>query len=217
MKTELKKLGDAFIPLANWRPAWPTLLAALMAIAGFLLCGISWWFLVLAGVGTFGPGLLREIGLLHDKDEFQRRATHRAGYHAFLVVGLVAFALIAWFRSGEREIQNPGELATLLLALLWSTWFFSSLLDFWGAQRTAFRVLTAFGVVWLAFTIISNTGTEWSGWPALLLHPLLALPFFVLAWLSRCWPRIAGILLLIAGVLFTRFFGFFDDAKIVED
>lgn len=36
----------------------------------------------------------------------------------------------------------------------------------------------------------------------MLLHPLLASPFFVLAWLSTRWPRVAGILLLTVSVLF---------------
>ena len=48
-------------------------------IAGFWLASLSWWFFLLVAVGTLGPGILREIGWLHDKDEFQRRADHRAG------------------------------------------------------------------------------------------------------------------------------------------
>jgi len=47
------------------------------------------------GVGAFGPGILRELGWLKDQDEFQRRAAHRAGYHAFAVTGLVAFFIYA--------------------------------------------------------------------------------------------------------------------------
>ena len=68
------------------RKRWPTrtnLIAGGMVVAGFLLTGISWWFLLLAAFGTFGPGILREMGWLRDQDEFQRQAVHRAGYHAF--------------------------------------------------------------------------------------------------------------------------------------
>jgi O-antigen ligase len=43
----------------------------------------------------------------------------------------------------------------------------------------------------------------------LLLHPLLALPFFAVAWLSGCWPRIAGVLLLCMAAIFAQFFGMF--------
>ena len=189
----------------RWRPTRTNLAAGGMVIAGLALpsfTNLSEWFLLLAALGTFGPGILREVGWLRDKDEFQRQAAHRAGYHAFLTVGLVAFALVAFFHSGERTIKDPQELATLLLALLWFTWFFSSLLAYWGAQKTTPRILIAFGSVWLVFTIAGNVGSEWSGWLALLLHPLLASPFFVLAWLSTRWPRVAGILLLTVSVLF---------------
>ncbi len=34
----------------------------------------------------------------------------------------------------------------------------------------------------------------------MLLHPLLAAPFFVLAWLSTRWPRVAGVMLLVVSV-----------------
>ncbi len=186
----------------RWRPTRTSLVAGAMVIAGFLLTQVNWWFFLLAAAGTFGPGILRELGWLCDKDEFQRQAAHRAGYHAFLTVGLVAFVFVAFFRSSERTIKDPQELATFFLALLWFTWFFSSLLAYWGAQKTATRILIAFGSVWLVFTIAGNVGSEWSGWLALLLHPLLASPFFVLAWASTRWPRVAGILLLTVSVLF---------------
>jgi len=181
----------------RWRPTRTSLVAGVIVIAGFLLTEVNWWFFLLVAAGTFGPGILREIGWLRDKDEFQRQAAYRAGYHAFLIVGLVAFILVAFFRTGGT-VEHPHRLVTFFLSLLWFTWFFSSLLAYWGAQKTATRVLIAFGCVWLVFTIISNLGPEWTGWLALLLHPLLAAPFFVLAWISRRWPRVAGVLLLIA-------------------
>lgn len=180
----------------RWRPSRTNLVAGGMVIGGFLLTSLSWWFLMLTALGTFGPGLLRELGWLHDKDEFQRQAAHRAGYHAFLTVGLLAFFLVAFFRSGGT-MENSHRLASFFLALLWFTWFFSSLLAYWGPQKTAARILIAFGSVWLVFTIVSNLGSEWTGWLALLLHPLLAAPFFVLAWLSTRWPRVAGVMLLV--------------------
>lgn len=186
----------------RWRPTRTNLIAGGLVIGGFLLTEVNWWFFLLVAAGTFGPGILLEVGWLRDKDEFQRQAAHRAGYHAFLIVGLVAFLLVAFFHSGERTIRDPQELVTLLLALLWFTWFFSSLLAYWGAQKTTTRILIAFGSVWLVFAIVSNLGPEWTGWAALLLHPLLAAPFFVLAWLSTRWPRIAGVLLLTVSVLF---------------
>lgn len=183
----------------RWRPTRTNLIAGGLVIGGFILTEVNWWFFLLVAAGTFGPGILREMGWLRDKDEFQRQAAHRAGYHAFLTVGLVAFLLVVFFRTGGT-MEHPHRLVTFFLALLWFTWFFSSLLAYWGAQKTAARILIAFGCVWLVFTIVSNLGPEWTGWAALLLHPLLAAPFFVLAWLSGRWPRIAGVMLLVVSL-----------------
>lgn len=184
---------------------WPfspaTLIAGGLVIAGFFLTEVSWWFFLLAGAGALGPGLLRELEVLNDRDEFQRRADHRAGYFAFLVTGFVAFLMVAFIRSGG-VFQHPERLPSFLLALLWFTWFFSSLLSYWGAPRTAARTLYAFGAVWLVFAILSNLGEEWTGWAALLLHPLLAVPFLVLGWLATRRIRLAGWLLVAASVGF---------------
>lgn len=189
-----------------WRPSVSTVVAASLVIAGFGLSGVSWWFFLLVGLGAFGPGVLRELGWLDDRDEFQLQAARRAGYHAFLVAGLVSVGLVAMGRSGA-ELGEAGELSALFLAVLWFTWFFSSLLDYWGAQRTASRVLYAFGAVWLVFNILANTGSEWTGPTALVLQSLLALPFFGLGWLSSRFPRAAGGLLLAASAGFFGFLG----------
>ena len=134
-------------------------------------------------------------------------AAHRAGYHAFLTVGLVAFVLVSFFRSGGT-VEHPHRLVSFFLALLWFTWLFSSLLAYWGPPRAAAWILRVFGSVVLVFTIVSNLGPEWTGWAALLLHPLLAAPFFILAWLSGRWPRVSGLLLLsFSALLLFRWFG----------
>ena len=193
----------------RWHPSKTSLIAGGFVLAGFLLSGISWWFFLLVAAGLFGPGLLREMGWLTDKDEFQRRADYRAGYHAFLVTGIAATVLVAFFRSGDRTMDDPQELATLLLTLLSFTWIFSSLLAYWGVRKTAARILYGFGSAWLIFMIASNSGPEWTGWTALLMQSLLTLPFFVLAWFSGRWPRIAGILLIAFALYFVWFFGMF--------
>lgn len=193
----------------RWLPSPTSLLAASLVVAGFLLTSLSWWFLLLAAVGTLGPSILRELGALHDQDEYQRLTAYRAGYHAYLTGGLVAFVLVAFVRSAERTFAYPQELATLLLVVMWFTWLLSSLFAYWGVQTAAFRILLGFGGAWLLFAILSNTGSEWTGWTALLLHPLLAAPFFALAWASRRWPRVAGATLLILAAFFVQFLGFF--------
>lgn len=186
-----------------------TLLAAVLVVLGFLLMGTSPWFLLLAAAGTFGPGALREMGWLRDRDEFQLAAVRRAGYHAFLATGAVAFVFVAYVRSNARPLAHPEELATVLLAVLWFTWFLSMLLATWGAAKGTSRLLFAFGSAWLVFAILSNVGDEWTGWTALLLHPLLALPFFALAWIAPRKPRFAGVLLLGFALFFLMFFGAF--------
>ena len=179
----------------SWRPTPAGAIAGTMVTAGILLAsfGAGWWFLVLAAVGTVGPGFLRELGWLRDQDEFQRRAAHRAGYHAFLVTIFVAFVAIAYTRSGHRHLPAAEELSVLYVSLLWFTWLFSSLVNYWGARRTAFRVLLIFGSAVGCFNVASNLGD-----PAAMAMQLLGttVPFFLFAWLSRRWPRVVGVLML---------------------
>lgn len=89
-------------------PPLPRLIAGGLVVLGLLLSMfVSWGFLILAGLGAFGPGILRELGWLRDQDEFQRQATYRAGYLAYLVGG--------WLRGGRRDFcaevvgRGPGE------------------------------------------------------------------------------------------------------------
>jgi hypothetical protein len=179
-----------------------------MVILGVLLTDISWWFLVLVGLGALGPGVLRELGWLKDKDEFQRRAAQRAGYHAFLVAGFVALLLTAYFRTGERQIKDPQSLADLFLVLLWCTWLFSSLFAYWGARRTAVRILVIFGTFWLLFVVAESVGERTSPL-GFVMHSLPALPFFLLAFLGRRWPRVTGAILMAAAAFFIYFFGWY--------
>lgn len=202
----MNKINNAVI---HWRPGNVSTIAGLIAVVGLLLTSVNWYFLLVTAAGAFGPGILRELGWLSDKDELQLQANYRAGYHAYLVGGLLSVLLVAYFRSSAIVIEQPQELATLSLVVLWFTWFLSSLIGYWGAQRASSRILLTFGCVWIVFAILSNTGSEWTGWTALLLHPLLALPFLVLAWLSKRFPRLAGVLLLAMSVFFVQFFGIF--------
>ncbi|MCF7826209.1 MAG: hypothetical protein K9M55_05875 [Candidatus Marinimicrobia bacterium] len=192
----------------DWQPAQATLIAGLLVILGFALSEINWWFLSLVALGTFGPGILRELGLLNDQDEFQRRADRRAGYHAFLTAGLFTFLYDAYLRSGDRSVGEAEISVSLILAVLWFTWFLSSLLSYWGPQKTVSRVLNAFGWVWLVFNIAGNLGDFGS----LIMQSLLAAPFFLMAFVAKRWPRIAGVVLIAVSCFF---FYFFDLYKII--
>lgn len=183
------------------RPA--TLIAGVVVLAGFLLTALHWGFIALVAVGTFGPGILRELGILRDQDEFQRRSAHRAGYHAYLACGFVAFLIVGVLRSETRIVEDAGELATLLLVVLWFTWLLSSLLSYWGARRTAARILIVFGSAWLLFNVIGNMRDP----IAMIMQCLVAVPFFLLAYVAKRWPRIAGIVLLAVAAFFFWFFG----------
>jgi hypothetical protein len=187
----------------RWRPSPATLIGGAVVILGFALAQwYRWGFLALMGVGAFGPGILRELGWLNDQDEFQRRAAHRAGYHAFIVTGLVAFLIYAYTRAGG-VLQKPEELSMVYLALLWFTWMFSSLFSYWGPHRTAFRILIGFGCVWGVFNVLGNLRD-----PLGMVMQLLVTtaPFFVLAYVSRRWPRVAGAFLIALSLFFLGYY-----------
>ncbi len=193
-------------PRPDWRPTAVTMAGAALVLLGFLLCNLSWKFLWVVALGTFGPGVLREFGWVHDQDEFQRQAAWRAGYHAYLAGGLLTFFLVGVFRANASVEVAPAALATTILVVMWFTGLVSSLFGFWGAQRAAVRLLITFGVVWLLFNLLSNIGTEYSGPVAIVMQCSLAVPFFALAYGAKHWPRCSGLLLLAMALFFFLFF-----------
>ena len=187
----------------HWRPSRVKVVAGALLVLGFALTSVDWGFVAICALGAFGPGILRELGWLRDQDEFQRRAAQRAGYHAYLVTGFVAFLLLAYTRSGDRQLEHAEELSTLFLALLWFTQLFSSLFSYWGPHKTAFRILLIFGGAWGVFNILGNLES-----PVGMLMQLLVTtaPFFLLAYAARRWPKVAGTLLLAVSVALFWFF-----------
>jgi hypothetical protein len=189
------------------RPTKVTWIAAGFIALGLALTEINWGFSFLVALGMLGPGLVRELGWLKDQDEFQRQAARRAGYHAFLVTGFLAFFFMALFRSGYKGIEDPEEVGSLLLVVLWFTWILSSLLGYWGPKRTAKTILITFGIFWLLFNVFSNL----KSFEALIMQTLVAVvPFFLLSWMAGRWPRITGALLIAAAAFFFYFFGLYE-------
>jgi len=188
--------------LGGWRPSTATLVASILVVAGFLLTVIDWGFIAISAVAMFLPSILRELGVLRDKDEFQMEAARRAGYHAYLAGGLFAFLMAAWFRSAEPKVEFPGALLEDVLIVMWFTWLLSSLMAYWGARKTAVRILYIFGSVWLVFNIFAGEGHA----VATVMQSLLAVPFFLAGWLASRWPRAIGILLLLVSVFFFTIF-----------
>lgn len=206
-------------PKDAWRPGAPTLVGAALFLFGLFGLTLSWWSMTFVAAGAFGPNLLRELGLLNDRDEFQLQTMRRAGHHAYLVGGIAAALLVGLLRGRSTAPDHLEEIATVLLALLGATYLFSSLVSYWGAIGAARRLLFGFGCTWFVFCILANVGSEWRGFLPLLLHPLLTLPFFLGAWLAPRAPRPVGLGLLvvaIAGTLFLRLFRHGDDRVLTD-
>lgn len=193
-----------------------------MIAAALVALGVLLWIsgykhlLFVAGLGAFGPGLLRELGLLKDHDEFERQAAHRAGYHAYLIGGLATAILVSVLAVEGTSLVPSSEWIRVLLLVMWLSWMFSALIAYWGPQTTATRVLFTFGSFWAVFVIASlvggwetavATGDTTSGLVGTLVGVGLLAPFFLLAWTAGRWPRKTGAALLLVSVVFLLVFG----------
>lgn len=187
-------------------PPLPGLIAGTLVAGGVVLwMFVSKGLLIVAGLGAFGPGILRELGVLEDHDEFQRQAAHRAGYHAYLVGGLVAVCVVAVLEWSGTAGEEGAEWIRFIVTVLWLTWMFSALLAYWGAPRTASLLLRTVGSFWALFVIADLIGDfrlpqsaqdVWMGLLGLGMGVLFVAPFFLFAWTVHRWPRPTGIALL---------------------
>ena len=186
----------------------PGLIAGGLVILGLMLSMfVAEGLLFVAGLGAFGPGILRELGWLRDQDEFQRQAAHRAGYHAYLIGGLATVLIISALRGSETDTEISSEWVVLVLVVLWMTWLFSALLAYWGARKTASRILTVFGSFWAVFVLAHVVGwfvdpTEPFSLIGLAACLMLVAPFFGRAYTSGRWPRVTGVVLLVVSAAF---------------
>lgn len=191
-------------PLLSFLP----LVIVATGIGLWMVAGKAW--IALAAVGAFGPGLLRELGVLRDKDEQQIQAARRAGYRAYLVGGSATAAVITLLHLQDAPPRFPAELITFLLVVLWMTWLFDYVMSYWGPQRTAQRLLLAFGSFWLLFVVLSAFGEADSVTGVLRglgMGSLIVSPFFIGAYAATRWPRPTGFLLLGSAGLGLYFFG----------
>ena len=194
-------------------PPLPSLIASGLVILGLLLdTFVSDGLLFVSAFGAFGPGILRELGWLKDKDEFQQRAAYRAGYHAYLIGGFATVFIISALRWSGRDVEVSSEWIMLILIILWMTWLFSALLAYWGPQKTASRILRTFGSFWAIFVIADIIG-EWNGLGNIVefimglgMAFLIVAPFFILAWTVGRWPRQTGAALLAVSAIFMVIF-----------
>jgi hypothetical protein len=203
-------MADAVV--ARRIPSLPGLIAGFLVMAGIALSMfVAMRFLILAGLGAFGPGVLRELGWLKDRDEFQRLAAYRAGYLAYLVGGFAAVLAVSALKWREANLDGMVQWVALVLIVMWGTWLFSSLLGYWGARRMTARILVVFGLFWAIFAV----GGHWNepaGW--LIGFPVLA-PYLALAWAAGRFPRATGAALLSLSAL--GFWFFFDLGRAFVD
>jgi len=187
-------------------PPLPGLIAGALVAVGILLwMFVSKGLLFVAGLGAFGPGILRELGWLRDHDEFQRQAAHRAGYHAYLVGGMAAVAVLALLHWRATTAEAATEWIRFLVVVLWLTWMFSALLSYWGAATTTSRLLRIVGAFWAVFVVATLVGEFRPPTTAeavrldllgLAAGTFFVAPFFLLAWTVRRWPRPTALALL---------------------
>lgn len=182
-------------------------IAFLLTTIGVLLgATVDMAFLILAAAGIFGPNLLREFGWLRDRDEFQTEAARRAGHHAYLVGGLFTLILVIAREWGSADLDDNDYSAAIVLLAFLVPYMFSYLTSFWGARKAACRILLAFGLFWLLFNILGNIMNPL----AMLMQCLVALPFFLLAWMSGRVPRVTGILLVLLALFFFMQFDMYE-------
>jgi len=170
-------------------------------VAAGLILGatVDMAWLILFALGVFGQALLRELGLLGDRNEFQRQAAFRAGYRAYLVGGVFLIGVMIAKGWGYKDLGWDQFPIHPFLTAMVMTYFLSYLTDYWGARKAAFRILLVFGIFWLIFALLE------AGVFGLLTNPFFIVPF-VLAITSSRWPRISGGVLLILSIFMFFFF-----------
>lgn len=182
-----------------------------VGVVAFVLFVVGLWmgvtvhkgFMILMAMGAFGPGILRQIGLLNDLDEFQKEASAKAGLRAYLAGAVFLMAVLiaqSWHRLDLGNDQIP---ASTVVTFMLVVYYASYCLSFWDARKAVSRVLLAFGVFWLAFVILSHASE-----PRVLLGEGLLVPgpFILCAVLCRWWPRVVGLILLGVSVWTIVFF-----------
>jgi hypothetical protein len=181
-------------------------IAFILTTLGVLLgATVDMAWLILAGAGIFGPNVLRELGLLRDRDELQQEVARRAGLHAYLIGGLLTLTMVIAKEWGSTDLDDNGTSAAVILLAFMIPYMYSYLTSFWGPIKAAQRILLAFGLFWLIFNVLGNLNNP----VAMVMQCLVALPFFGLALLSRFRPRITGVLLVFVSIFAFFFFGMY--------
>ncbi len=143
--------------LRRWGFSPVGVVALLLVFVGFYLAvAVHMVFFVLVGLGAFGPGVLRQFGLIADLDECQKRASLEAAHRAFLAGGLFLAAVVTARNWGTLALGHDMVPANTVLILMLVVYGVSYCLSFWDPRQAAFLVLLGFGIFWLAFVVLSH-------------------------------------------------------------
>jgi hypothetical protein len=141
---------------------------------------------------AFGRPVLREVGALADRDEWLSLVSYRSSHIAFLTAMLIAGLIFMWtgiVKGGEP----PYEVSLILLIALFVK--FAALQLMGRTRERAGRAIAwIMGGGWLLFAAGHGLHLE------TLIEGGPFIGILVCAFLSRGWPRIAGVVIALGGV-----------------
>ncbi len=173
-----------------------TVIAIALVAVGLLLGATTHAaFMILFALGAFGPGLLRQMGLLDDLDELQKEAAAKSGLRAYLVTAILLMAVVIaenWngLDLGLAREHVPASSVVLLMLVVY---YASYCLSFWDTRKAVSRVLLAIGLFWLSFVVLSHPSEPG---PLIGESLVVAGPFLAAAVLCRWFPRTVGLALI---------------------
>ena len=92
-------------------------------------------FLSLMAAGAFGPGVLRQFGLLHDLDEFQKAAADKSGLRAYLATGILLMVVVIAENWNGLSLSNDALPASTVVILMLVIYYSSYCLSGTRARR----------------------------------------------------------------------------------
>ena len=149
------------------------------------------FYVALIAIGFARP-VLREVRLLKDRDEWLSLVSYRSSHMGFLAAMLIAGLIFVW--TGIVEGGEPPYEVSLILLISLIVKFAALQLLGRTRERAGRAIAWLMGGGWLLFA--AGYGFSWG--TLIGGSPFLAV--LLCAYLSRRWPRIAGIAIAVIGV-----------------
>jgi hypothetical protein len=131
------------------------LLAAVYTVACIALgLAVSKEFYLGLVLLPFGRGLLRELGALRDRDEWQRAISYRSSHIAFLVAMLIA--AVVFVKEGIIDGGEPPVAVSVILLVSLLVKFAALQLQGKARRRAALAIAWVIGGAWLLFALASH-------------------------------------------------------------